>query len=199
MRLVLGIAAIPLAPVLYKGHFVILVLLRPTKEVLLAGGFLMRKGEVALVPVLLAAVPLAIFGVWLLYALGRAYAIEIRDGAGLPRWAERVLPPRRIKALCAILDQKGWPVIVIGRLAAFPSALLGAAAGASDLSSRVFLPADGIGGLLSIAEVLIAGYVFGSAYKEAGPWVTGLGVAALAGMLVLVGRWLRREEKAKAH
>lgn len=196
-RAVLGIAAIPLAPFLYREHFVVLVLLRPTKEVLLAAGFLVKEGEVTLVPVLVAAVPLAIFGVWLFYALGRAYSPEIREGEGIPTWAERVLPPKRVTAMCSVLERKGWGVIVLGRLAAFPSAMLGAAAGASEVSRRVFLPADGVGAVLSIAEVVTAGYVLGSAYKSAGPWVTAAGVVALLAMLVLVGRWLRREEKGK--
>lgn len=193
-RAVLAVVAIFLAPALYRDHFVVLVLLRPTKEVLLAAGFFIRSGDVRLLPVLVAAAPLALFGVWLLYALGRAFAPEIRDAKGLPRWADRILPPERIKAMCRILDRKGWKVIVLGRLAAFPSALLAAAAGASDLTRRAFLPADGIGAALSIAEVIIAGYVLGSAYEEAGPWVTAVGVIALVAMLVLVGRWLRREE-----
>ena len=193
-RAVLSIAALPLAPFLYREHFVLLVLLRPTKEVLLAAGFFIKRGDVALWPVVLAAVPLAIFGVWHFYALGRAFAPEIREGEGLPKWADRILPPERIKALCGILDRKGWRVVVLGRLAAFPSALLAAAAGASDVTRRVFLPADGIGGVLAITEVLLAGYLLGGAYKKAGPWVTAVGVALLVVLLVLLGRWLRRAE-----
>jgi membrane protein DedA with SNARE-associated domain len=194
VRTLLGIIAIPLAPALYEDHFVLLVLLRPTKEVLLAGGFLLRRHEVALPVLLAAAVPLAIFGVWHFFFLGRAYSKEIQSGKGLPKWAERLLPPKRIKALSEVLEKKGARVVFLGRLAAFPSALMAAAAGASDMSTREFLVADGIGGLLSIAEVLVAGYVFGAAYKRAGPWLTGVGIAALAALLVFMGRWLKRQE-----
>jgi membrane protein DedA with SNARE-associated domain len=197
VRTVLGIAAIPLAPALYRKHFVILVLMRPTKEVLLAGGFLLRQGKVALMPVLAAAIPLAVLAVWLFYALGRAYKDEIEDDDALPGWAQRVLPPKRIKAMCRVLDKKGRPVVVVGRLAAFPSALMGAAAGASGMEPKAFLPADGLGALLSVAEVLGAGYAFGAAYKSAGPWLTGVGVAALLAILFLVGRWLRQEESGR--
>ena len=42
----LGIVAILLAPALFDDHFVVLVLLRPTKEVLLAGGFFLRQDDV---------------------------------------------------------------------------------------------------------------------------------------------------------
>ena len=65
VRLVLGIAAIPLAPLLYEDNFLVLVLLRPTKEVFLAGGFFVRQGDVNLALLILCAIPLSIFGVWL--------------------------------------------------------------------------------------------------------------------------------------
>jgi membrane protein DedA with SNARE-associated domain len=192
-RTVLGIVAIPLAPLLFADHFVVLVLLRPTKEVLLASGFLLREGNVGLVEVVAAAVPLAIFGVWLFYFLGRAYADEIQAGEGLPRWAEKLLPPERIRKMCGVVERKGRRVVLLGRLAAFPSTLLGASAGVSGMEARSFLAADAVGGVLSITEVMMAGYVLGAAYKRAGPWLTIVGVVVLLGLLVGVGRWLRQE------
>ncbi|HEX9969304.1 MAG TPA: VTT domain-containing protein, partial [Acidimicrobiales bacterium] len=194
VRTLLGLVAVPLAPALYRGHFVVLVLLRPTKEVLLAGGFLIRQGDVSLWPVLAAAVPLAVLGVWLLYAVGRAYADELQDGEALPRWAQRVLPPDRVQAMCRVLDRRGPLVVVLGRLAAFPSAALAAGAGASGMEPRRFLPADALGAVLSVAEVLLAGFVLGAAYKQAGPWVTVIGLAVLVALLVLLGRRLQQEE-----
>lgn len=198
LRGALGLLALPLAPVLYKNHFVAVVALRPTKEVLLAGGFLVRRGQVDLAPMLVAAIPLAVLGVWLFYAVGRAYSKELQSKAnGIPKWAQRVIPPARVRAMCRVLDKRGRPVIVLGRLAAFPSALLGAAAGASRMAPKQFLAADGVGAMLSVAEVVIAGYALGAAYKEAGPWLTGAGVAALLALLFLVGRWLSREESGR--
>src|SRR5687767_164652 len=91
VRAVLGLVAIPLAPFLYREHFLVLVLLRPTKEVLLAGGFLVRQDKLHVVQLVAAAIPLAFIGVWHFYYLGRAYAREIQTGKGLPRFAERIL------------------------------------------------------------------------------------------------------------
>lgn len=190
-RGVFAAIAIPLAPLLYDDHLVDLVILRPTKEVLLFSGFQMREGAVGLVPVILAAIPIAVFGVWLFYVLGRAYAKELHDG-DVPKLAGRLLPPERVKALSKLLDEKGSRVVVLGRLAAFPSALLAAAAGASGMEPRRFLPADAAGAMLSIAEVLIAGYAFGEAYKRAGTWITAFGVVVLFALLFFVGRALRR-------
>jgi membrane protein DedA with SNARE-associated domain len=60
------------------------------------------------------------------------------------------------------------------------------------MRSREFLMADGVGGLLSVVEVVGAGMLLGSAYKEAGPWLTVVGVLALGGMLWVAGRYLKR-------
>ncbi|HUP85779.1 MAG TPA: VTT domain-containing protein [Acidimicrobiales bacterium] len=192
VRAVLGLVAVPLAPFLYKKHFAILVLLRPTKEVLLAAGFQIRRGDASPITVLAAAIPLCIFGVWLFFFLGRAFATEIQDGEGLPKFAERLLPTKRIKDLCAVLDKKGTRLVFLGRLATFPSSVLASAAGASEMPAKKFLPADLAGGLAGIGEVLFAGYVLGEAYKKAGPWLTGVGVIALLVMLVILGRTLSR-------
>ena len=160
---------------------------------LLAAGFLIRDGRVHLLPVLLAAIPLAILGVWHFYVLGRSWAKEIADNKGLPRIATRVLPTKRIKALTKVLDRKGVTVVILGRLAAFPSTLIAAAAGASRMKPARFLPADGLGGLASVAEVLIVGYLFGAAYKTAGKGITIVGIAVFIGLLIAFGRWLSRE------
>ena len=190
LRTLLGLIAIPLAPLLWHSHFVVLILLRPTKDVLLAAGFLLRDGDIGLMPVLLASIPLAVLSVWLFFALGRAYARELERG-DLPKIATKVLRPKRVRALSDLLDEKGTRVVLIGRLAAFPSVLLAAAAGASGMRPREFLPIDALGAVLSIAEVLVAGYLFGDAYKHAGAPLTAVGVALLAILLVIVGRALR--------
>jgi membrane protein DedA with SNARE-associated domain len=192
-RTVLGVVAVLLAPALFEDHFVVLVLLRPTKEVFLAAGFLIREGDVNLAAVVLAAIPLSIWGVWLFYFLGRVWAEEIQSGKGLPGWATKVLPPERIQKLCGVVERKGGRVVVLGRLAAFPSTLLGAAAGTSGVEARRFLLADGVGGLLAMTEVLVAGFVLGKAYDKAGPWLTGVGAVVLVALLVAMGRWLKRE------
>jgi membrane-associated protein len=192
VRTALSVVAIPLAPFLFSEHFVLLVLLRPTKEVLLAGGFLVREGRVHPLALLLAAVPLTVFGVWHFYALGRAYRWEIARGR-VPGFGNRLLPKERIARLRKLLTKRGAKLVLIGRLAVFPSTLMAAAAGASRMPSRTFLVADGVGALLSLVEVIGAGLLLGSAYKSAGPWLTGGGVVALLAMLWLAGRYLSRE------
>ena len=105
VRAVLGIVAIPLAPSLYHDHFIVLVLLRPTKDVLLFGGFLLRDGSIGLVPLLAAAVPLVVGGVWIFYALGHAYVDELSgtSSSGLPRVVRRTLKPERVRTMGDVL------------------------------------------------------------------------------------------------
>ena len=191
-RAILGIVAIPLAPFLYEEHFLVLVLLRPTKEVFLAGGFLARQGDVSLPLLVLAAIPLSIFGVWHFFLLGRAYAKEIHSDK-MPGFASRILTPERIKKFEKSLDKKGPKLIFLGRLAVLSSAAVAAAAGASKLEPKKFFPYDLAGGLLSIAYTVAAGWFLGEAYEQAGPWITVLGAIALIGFAFILGRSLKKD------
>jgi membrane protein DedA with SNARE-associated domain len=186
------IAAFPLAPFLYKKHFVILVLMRPTKDVLLAAGFLLRLHKVGLIPVVSAAVPIGLVGVWLPYFLGRVHGKELRSGR-VPRLAKRILDPKRTKKMQKLLHKKGKALIFLGRLALFPSGLVGTAAGAGELTPREFFPADVAGALTSMAASLGAGFGLGAAYKAAGPWIVAGAAVALVGASVIAARFLRRE------
>lgn len=191
MRAVLAIVAIPLAPWLYEEHVAGLVFLRPTKEVFLFAGFSVREGNAWLPVIVLAALPILLVGVWIFYGLGRLYADELSD-AELPGLAGRLLPKPRIDQMQELLEERGPSVVFFGRLAAFPSTLMAAAAGASGVPPREFLPADTAGALVSMGALLGVGYVLGEAYDEAGPWITAVGVVVLAGLLVMLGRALLR-------
>lgn len=198
LRGILAVVAIPVAPFLYDGHFLWLVLMRPTKEVFLFGAFLSRRNEnpVLLLEVAAAGLPLAVAGVWLFYYLGRMYSKEIQKG-DLPGVAGKLLPPKKIKAFAKILKKKGAKLVFLGRLAAFPSSVVAATAGSSGTKSRRFLPADGLGALASIVEVMAIGYVLGGFFDPEDPvvsWtVTGAGVLAAFGLMFLLGRYLKRE------
>lgn len=192
LRVVLGVVAIPLVPLLFEDHFLVLVLLRPAKEIFLAGGFLAREGDVSLVLLVAAALPLSIFGVWHFYLLGRAYKEEI-DSDRMSGLAARILTPERIGRLERSLERKGAKLIFLGRLAVLSSAAVAAAAGAMNMGPRRFFPWDLGGGLLSIAYAVTAGWFLGAAYEKAGPWITAAGVAALLGFAFVLGRTLQAE------
>ncbi|MDP1794815.1 MAG: VTT domain-containing protein [Acidimicrobiales bacterium] len=193
LRALLAIAAIPLAPFLYKEHVAVLILLRPTKETLLFAGFAAHNHKVALPVVVIAATPILLFGVWQFFALGRLYRREIakRD---LPGIAGRVLPRKRVKKLQNAIDAEGDKVLFLGRIAAMPSSLVAAAAGVSDMNWRRFLLIDGLGAAVSLVLMVGLGWLLEDAYEAAGPWLTALGVAAIAAVAVVIGRALGRAE-----
>jgi membrane-associated protein len=191
VRAALAIVAVPLVPFLYEDHVAVLVLLRPTKEVLLFAGFALARGDASLPAVVAAALPLLLGGVWALFALGRAYAdcIDDESRTGLAR---RLLPPARLRKLRDGVCDRGTTLVFLGRLAAFPSTLVGAAAGAAQVPTKRFLLADTAGALLSIAVLLGLGFLLEEAYDEAGPWLTAAGAAVLAAGAVVLSRSVAR-------
>lgn len=191
IRILVGVAAIPLAPLLFRDHFLILVLLRPTKEVLLAGGWLLRQGEVALPGLVAATIPLSVVAVWLFFALGWAYAPLLREGK-MPGLARRALRPEGVAAAQDALARNGPKLVPIARLATFSSATVGAAAGAAGMHPRVFVPADLAGAAASHALSIGSGYVLGNAYATAGPWLAGVGLLSAVVVVLLLARYLRR-------
>jgi len=186
-RGILALLAIPLAPALYKSHAALLVLLRPTKEVFLFAGYKASEHELNLAVVVLAAIPLLLVGTWVFYFLGRSYKDDMAD-ADLPGIAGRLLPRERIQSLCDAVNDRGWPLVFIGRLAIMPSTLVAAAAGTADVPVRTFIAADAAGALVSMAMMLAAGWFLGEARETAGPWFTALGAVALMALMYLLGK-----------
>lgn len=191
----MSVAAVFLAPALYRDHVAVLTGMRPTKEVFLYDGFVLRRGDAFLPVLLVCALPILLLGVWIFFGLGRAYGQQLADEE-LPGIAGRILPKKRIDALREVLEDRGASMVFLARLAAFPSSLLAAAAGSSGMAWKPFLLADTAGALASMAALLGAGYLLGEAYEEAGSWVTVVGVAVLAGLLFLFGRELRKPRRS---
>ena len=189
IRFVLALVAIPLAPFLYEEHFVVLILLRPTKEVLLAAGFLVHEGLVGFAPVVLASIPLALLGVWLFFALGDMYEKEMRSG-DLPWLAGKLLTPKRVKRVAKALDKKGPRLILLGRGAVLSSAGVATAAGASKIETRQFLWYDGLGAVVSLGLSFVAGWFLEETYDQAGPVITVAGTAILVAFAFVLGRQL---------
>jgi membrane protein DedA with SNARE-associated domain len=193
LRVALALLAVPIAPLVYRDNFLLLVLIRPSKEVLLAAGFLFRQDELPLWAIVLAALPLHVLGIWQFFYLGRAFAPEIRAHALKPP-ASRLLPQKRIDKLDHLLEHKGDRLVFLGRLAAFPAIFLAAAAGSSRADERRFLLHDGAGALLGLAELLALGYLLGAAYAREGTTFALLGAGIVLVVLAVFGRLLARDK-----
>lgn len=193
LRYLVPILALPLVPVLTPDDVGLLTLLRPGKEVLLlAGGLTRTRGTPGVLVAFLAYLPLMVGGVWAFFALGRAYADDLRTGDG-PAWLSRAVPPDRMEAAQRMLARRGPVIAIIGRVAALPPTIVAAAAGVSDVRTRSFLLADLVGAVVSFALLFAVGLALGSAYEQGGPWLTGVGLALVVVAVVLVTRWLQAE------
>jgi membrane protein DedA with SNARE-associated domain len=184
VRLALAWGVLPFVPLLYPRLFLVLVALRPGPGVLLAGSILARDGDISLPAMLAIAVPLQLMWVWLYFLLGKAWQSEIDSDDRLPFVVSRLLQPNQIRRLRRVLRARGAWLVVLARFAMFPTGLLAAVAGASDMERRKFFPADGTAWLASCAVVVGAGYGLGLAEHASRIWLVGVGVA---GLLVLSG------------
>jgi membrane protein DedA with SNARE-associated domain len=186
LRVGLALVALPLAPFLYRHDFLVLVLLRPSMAVLLAGAILAREGYISIGAMLGAAVPLQLVAVWLYFLLGDAWQEEIDSDDQLPFMAARLLQPKRVRRLRQTLRRHGPRLVILARFAIFPVGMLAAAAGASDMAPRKFFPADATGLLVAVGLVVGIGYGLGVSRREVGPWLLALGLAGLIAMSALL-------------
>jgi membrane protein DedA with SNARE-associated domain len=201
VRAVLAVVAIPLAPALYRDHAAVLVLLRPSKEVLLFAGYMIRDGKLSLPVAVIAALPLLLFAAWVFFGLGREHRDDLQD-ADLPGVAGRILPRERIQQLCDAINDRGWPLVVIGRIAIMPSTLVAAAAGTAEVPFSTFALADTAGSATSLVMTVGAGFLLGEARESAGPWLTVVGAIAFLALATVLGRSLTgggRRRPAPAH
>jgi membrane protein DedA with SNARE-associated domain len=184
VRVALSLIALPLAPLLFRKHFILLVLMRPSQVVLLIGAILARQGRLNLLVMIVAALPLQLFAVWLYFALGQRWEHDIGSDTELPFMVASLLHPGQIRRLRKVLRKRGLPFVALARFALFPTGLLAATAGASDMEPRRFFAVDG--GALSAAmgTVIALGYVLGFGQHRGEVWIAAAGVT---GFLVLSG------------
>lgn len=195
VRVLIGIVALPLTPLLFRDDLLTLLAMRPTREFLLLGGFQVRAGDIELLALLLVSLPMVLLGNWVFFGLGRAYRDQLA-GDDLPSWLAQTVDPDQVHRLRGALARKGPLLVVLARLAIFPTTLLAAAAGASDMRTRNFLLADTTSAALAYVEYVGAGYVLGRAYESAGPWITAVGIGMLLLILWVMGRAMREEDPA---
>jgi membrane protein DedA with SNARE-associated domain len=130
----------------------------PEELVQLTAGYLARSGPLSLGPAIAVAWGGILTGDFLLYRLGR------RHGPGLldtPRIA-RLLTPRRRALIDRHFKRHAILTIALARHASGLRLPVFALAGASGVSARTFLIADGASALVSVPLVVGAGFFFAS-------------------------------------
>jgi membrane protein DedA with SNARE-associated domain len=194
-RTIAALVALPLVPVLYKQDFLLLVALRPSLGILLLGAILARQGGMSLWAMLVIAVPLQLLIVWLYFLLGRAWQSEIHSDDKLPFFTARLLRRDQVRRLRETLNDHGTRLVVLARFAIFPTGLLAATAGASDMKPARYFPADGLAFAAAAGLVVGAGYGLGLAQRQSDLWLTIIGTAGLITLSALLTWYVRREPK----
>lgn len=174
-----------------------LMLIRPSKDVVLWGGGLWRTTtEVDLLLLFLAYAPLMIVMNWSFFFIGRAYGPALARGEG-PRWLQRSITPKSFALARTLLARRGPTIAVLGRIAALPPTVLAAAAGTSDVNVWRYQTADTIGGVMGFAITIGLGAALGETYEQGGPWLLGIGLAMVGGGIWWMTRWLQREAEVE--
>ena len=110
----------------------------------------------------------------------------------------RLLQPEQIKRLRRVVRADGAWLIVLARFAIFPTGLLAATAGASELKPAEFFVADGLGLTAATGLVIGSGYGLGVAQHRAGVWVVIVGIAGLV-VLATTLTWLLWRRSSPTH
>ncbi len=197
-RYLVPIAAIPLLTRLLRGdvadgEYLLVVALRPGREVMLgAGAQLLRLGRPSPVLLFLAAFPFFVAAVWLFFLLGRVHREALRAGTG-PAWLHRIAPPDKLEVAQRALVRRGPMVAFLGRVGGLPPTLLAAAAGVSDVRPVRYLAADAVGAVIIFAATVGVGYGLGEAYQRSGWVFTVIAVIVVFALATWFSAWIQRE------
>ena len=190
----LALGMIFLLPALEAPAFIGLVL--PGELVLVLGGVLAQRGRVPLAAALALGVAGPIAGDAVGHWLGRRFGRRLLEvGAG------RLAGPARVARTREVLQRRGGPALLLGRMTAGVRVLLPGLAGASGVRYRRFAawtaPAAAV---WAVAHVLL-GYAAGEGWRRAHELAgrTGLillAALAVAGALALATAAVRRRRRA---
>lgn len=175
-----------------------LLLVRPSKEVLLWGGGLWRTtaGDVDVWLLFLAYAPLMVVMNWAFFFIGRAWGPALARGEG-PRWLQRSITPEQFARARTLLAKHGPVIAVVGRIAVLPPTVMSAAAGTSDIGVWRYQAADTLGGIAGFVTAVAVGIALGETYEQGGIWLL-LGGLALVGVLVWwMTRWLQQDAEVE--
>lgn len=171
-----------------------LLLVRPSKDVLLWGGGLWRTtgGEIDLWLLFLAYAPLMIVANWAFFFIGRAWGPALARGDG-PRWLQRSITPEQFARARTLLAKHGPAIAIIGRVAIVPPTVMSVAAGTSDINVWRYQIADTIGGVAGFASAVAIGVALGETYEQGGLWLLAGGLALVGGLAWWMTRWLQQD------
>jgi membrane protein DedA with SNARE-associated domain len=157
----------------------------PSELIMPLAGYLVAKGELSFLGVVLAGTAGSVLGAvplyWLGYRLGRTRMIHWADRHG--RWL--TIRGAHIERAIAWLDRHGRWAIFLGRLVPGLRSLISIPAGIARLSFAPFLALTALGSLLWSTLLATAGYLLGAGFDEVEHVLSPVSNAVLIGVLLL--------------
>jgi membrane protein DedA with SNARE-associated domain len=170
-------------------------LLVPGESLVLASGFFAHQGILQLDAVMASAGLGAVAGDNIGYFLGARLGREwlLRKGSRFG------LRKKRLEQVDSFFERHGARSVFLGRFIGFARALIPFVAGASRMTYRRFVLADGLGAGLWTVTFVVLGYVLGASWGVAEKWISrgGLLVGAVL-LLVFLAGWRRRRHRRGA-
>ena len=155
----------------------------PGETALIAAAALASQGHGSIVAIIVLAVAAAVSGAVLAYLVGRRWGRELLTRW---RWFERVTH-EGVERSQAFFDRHGSKAVFIGRFVPVLRATLGWMAGVGKMPFAGFLLWNVLGAVLWGCGVGLIAYYLGEAVIKAVERDLGIGVAAIAGILLLLG------------
>ena len=174
----------------------------PSELIMPLGGFYVRSGQLALVPVVLAGLLGTVLGALPWYGIGRLVNEE-RIEQWLARHGRWIgISPRELHRSRTWFNRHGTALVFWGRLIPGIRTLISVPAGIELMPLTPFLIWTTAGSLIWTLLLTLAGYALGEAYVNVELWlepvakvVKVLLVLAVSGLVVWLGlrAWLRRD------
>jgi membrane-associated protein len=166
----------------------------PGETVLITAAALASQGHGNIVAIIGAAFAAAVLGALAAYIVGRRWGKQV-----LTRWewAERVTEKGLAKSQ-TFFDDHGSKAVFLGRFVPVVRATLGWMAGVGEMRFANFLVWNVLGAAAWSCLIGLLSYYLGQKVIDAAEKDLGLGIAAIAGILVLAAAhhwWRKRREK----
>lgn len=166
----------------------------PGETALIAAAALASQGKGNIAAILALAFAAAVLGALVAYEIGRRWGKQL-----LTRWAwfERVTQ-KGIEKSEKFFDDHGSKAVFLGRFVPVVRATLGWMAGVGEMRFASFLLWNVLGAAAWSCLIGLLAYYLGAAVINAAEKDLGIGIAAIAGLVLLVAGhhwWRRRRER----
>lgn len=156
----------------------------PSEVIMPLAGFTAARGDLHLVPVILAGMAGSLAGAVFWYLVGSWLGAE-----RLKRWTARhgrwlTLTPDEIDRAHAWFDQHGGKAVLLGRLVPAVRTLISVPAGLSGMRWAPFLAYSAVGTALWTGLLAVAGYLLEDQYQRVAGWLNPVSNVVLGGILL---------------